>query len=59
VATPEKSFRSGARGACRVLLFVLRVRKFFWPIHLSAVYPTFDEMHWNVFVSFGYLAAFA
>ena len=35
------------------------VGKFFWPFHLSAVYPPFDEMHWNVLIGLGYIAAFA
>jgi protein O-mannosyl-transferase len=32
--------------------------KFVWPVHLSAVYPPFDDMHWNVPISLGYAAAF-
>jgi len=34
------------------------VRKFFWPSHFSAVYPVFDEMHWNISIGLGYLVAF-
>ncbi len=58
VATPEIIplwARAGLVGYCSLFY----VRKFFWPFHLSAVYPTFDEMHWNVFVGFGYLVTFA
>jgi hypothetical protein len=58
VATPEIIplwARAGLVGYCSVFY----VRKFFWPVHLSAVYPPFDEMHWNLFVSLEYLAVFA
>ena len=27
------------------------VQKFFWPLHLTAIYPTFDEMGWTPFAS--------
>jgi hypothetical protein len=58
VASPEVIplwGRAGLVGYCPLFY----VRKFFWPFHLSAVYPAFDEMHWNVYHSLGYLAAFA
>jgi protein O-mannosyl-transferase len=35
--------RIGLVGYCALFY----VRKFFWPFHLSAVYPTFDEMGWG------------
>jgi hypothetical protein len=47
--------RVGLVGFCS--LFYLG--KFVWPVHLSAVYPTFDEMGWGLFQAAGYLAAFA
>jgi hypothetical protein len=46
--------RAGLVGYCSLFY----IWKFFWPTHLSAVYPAFDEMHWNIPVSLGYLAAF-
>jgi hypothetical protein len=46
--------RAGLVGYCSFFY----VRKFFWPAHLSAVYPAFDEMHWSMFISFEYLSAF-
>ncbi|HVM62552.1 MAG TPA: tetratricopeptide repeat protein [Verrucomicrobiae bacterium] len=46
--------RAGLVGYCSLFY----VGKFFWPAHLSAVYPPFDDMHWNIGVSLGYLAAF-
>lgn len=46
--------RTGLVGYCSLFY----VRKFFWPVHLSAVYPTFDEMHWSVFLNLEYLTAF-
>ncbi len=46
--------RAGLVGYCSLFY----VWKFVWPTHLSAVYPVFDEMHWNISVSLGYLAAF-
>jgi hypothetical protein len=57
VATPEVIplwARAGLVGYCSLFY----VRKFFWPTHLSAVYPAFDEMHWSVHLSLEYLAAF-
>ncbi|HTS16930.1 MAG TPA: tetratricopeptide repeat protein [Verrucomicrobiae bacterium] len=47
--------RAGLVGYCSLFY----VGKFFWPVHLSAVYPVFDEMHWSIGVSLGYVAAFA
>jgi len=47
--------RAGLVGYCSLFY----VRKFLWPAHLSAVYPTFDEMHWNISLNLEYLAAFA
>ncbi|MGD0058015.1 MAG: tetratricopeptide repeat protein [Verrucomicrobiia bacterium] len=58
VATPEIIplwARAGLVGYCSLFY----VRKFFWPVHLSAVYPSFDEMHWNVVLSIEYMVAFA
>ncbi|MGO9608973.1 MAG: tetratricopeptide repeat protein [Verrucomicrobiia bacterium] len=58
VATPEIIplwARAGLVGYCSLFY----VRKFFWPVHLSAVYRPFDEMHWNFVSSLEYLAAFA
>ena len=31
------------------------IRKFFWPFHLTAVYPTFDEMGWSFSIGLAYL----
>lgn len=47
--------RTGLIGYCSLFY----VRKFFWPFHLSAVYPAFDDMHWSVPLNLEYLAAFA
>jgi hypothetical protein len=47
--------RAGLAGYCSLFY----VKKFFWPFHLSAVYPSFEEMGWTPFVSLGYLAALA
>ena len=58
VASPEVipiSARIGLVGYCSFFY----VGKFFWPFHLSAVYPTFDEMHWSLLIGLGYVAAFA
>ena len=58
VATPEVIplwARAGLVGYCSLFY----VRKFLWPVHLSAVYPVFDEMHWNFVSSLEYLAVFA
>lgn len=46
--------RAGLVGFCSLFY----VWKFFWPAHLSAVYLPFDEMHWNIALSLGYVAAF-
>ena len=45
--------RAGLAGYCSLFY----VKKFFWPFHLSAVYPSFEEMGWNPFTSLGYLTA--
>ncbi len=58
VATPEIIplwARAGLVGYCSLFY----VRKFFWPVHLSAVYPSFDEMHWNILLCIEYMVAFA
>jgi hypothetical protein len=47
--------RAGLAGYCSLFY----VRKFFWPFHLSAVYPSFEEMGWNPVTSLGYLTALA
>lgn len=46
--------RTGLVGYCSLFY----IRKFFCPLHLSAVYPVFDEMHWNIFINLEYVAAF-
>ena len=47
--------RPGLVGYCSLFY----VKKFFWPFHLSAVYPSFEEMGWNPLTSLGYLIALA
>ena len=47
--------RLGLTGFCSLFY----VGKFFWPFHLSAVYPPFDEMGWTSLHVAGWLAAFA
>ncbi len=47
--------RIGLVGYCSLFY----VGKFFWPFHLSAVYPTFDEMRWSLLIGLGYVAGFA
>jgi protein O-mannosyl-transferase len=47
--------RTGLIGYCALFY----VRKFFWPLHLSAVYPIFDEMNWGILINLEYIAAFA
>ena len=47
--------RIGLVGYCSLFY----AAKFSWPFHLSAVYPTFDEMHWSIPIGLGYAAAFA
>jgi hypothetical protein len=34
------------------------IRKFFWPFHLSAVYPTFDELGWDPMTAVAYAFGF-
>ena len=46
--------RMGLIGYCT--LFYLG--KFFWPVHLSAVYPTFEDFGWTPLHAIGYLVAF-
>ena len=47
--------RPGLVGYCALFY----VKKFFWPFHLSAVYPGFGEMGWTALTSLGYFAGFA
>jgi protein O-mannosyl-transferase len=47
--------RAGLAGYCSLFY----VKKFFWPFHLSVIYPSFEEMGWIPFTSLGYLAALA
>jgi hypothetical protein len=47
--------RPGLIGYCSLFY----VKKFFWPLHLSAIYPTFDEMGWTPWTALGYLLGFA
>ena len=35
------------------------VRKFFWPLHLSAVYPSFEDFGWTPLQAICYVLAFA
>ncbi len=46
--------RFGLLGYCPLFY----VRKFFWPTHLSPIYPTFDEMNWTPLVALAWLLAF-
>lgn len=46
--------RLGLVGYCSLFY----VKKFFWPTHLSAIYPAFDEMGWTPMTAVGYLLAF-
>jgi protein O-mannosyl-transferase len=46
--------RLGLVGYCTVFY----VGKFFWPFHLSAVYPTFEDFGWTPLIAVGYLVAF-
>jgi hypothetical protein len=43
--------RAGLVGYCALFY----VGKFFWPAHLSAVYPTFDELGWTPWIAAGWL----
>jgi hypothetical protein len=47
--------RLGLVGYCSLFY----VGKTFWPVHLSAVYPTFDEMTWTWLQTLAYPAALA
>ena len=42
--------RMGLIGYCALFY----VRKFFWPFHLSAVYPAYDEMGWGLPTAIGW-----
>jgi protein O-mannosyl-transferase len=46
--------RLGLVGYCTLF----HVGKFFWPLHLSAVYPTFEDFGWTPLHAVGYLLAF-
>ena len=46
--------RLGLIGYCTLFY----VGKFFWPLHLSAVYPTFEDFGWTLPIAFGYVMAF-
>ena len=46
--------RLGLVGYCTVFY----LKKFFWPFHLSAVYPTFEDFGWTPLVAVGYAAVF-
>lgn len=43
--------RAGLIGYCAFFY----VAKFFWPAHLSAIYPTFDEIGWTPWTATGWL----
>ncbi len=43
--------RAGLVGYCALFY----VGKFFWPAHLSAIYPTFDEFGWTPWTAAGWL----
>jgi len=47
--------RLGLTGFCSLFY----VGKFFWPFHLSPVYPAFDEMGWTSLHVVGWLVTFA
>src|ERR1039457_4086347 len=46
--------RLGLVGYCTLF----HVEKFFWPLHLSAVYPSFEDFGWTPLPAIGYLLAF-
>jgi len=46
--------RLGLVGYCTLF----HVRKFFWPLHLSAVYPSFEDFGWTPLHAVGYMVAF-
>ncbi len=46
--------RLGLVGYCSLFY----VKKFFWPFHLSAVYPAFDEFGWTWWTTIGYALGF-
>ncbi len=47
--------RLGLVGYCSLFY----VRRFFWPFHLSAVYPGFDELGWTPVTAAGWFCGFA
>jgi len=47
--------RFGLVGYCTLF----HVGKFFWPLHLSAVYPSFEDFGWTPLHAVGYLLVFA
>jgi tetratricopeptide (TPR) repeat protein len=47
--------RLGLVGYCSLFY----VKQFFWPFHLSAVYPGFDELGWTPLTAAGWLCGFA
>lgn len=49
------STRIGLVGYCTTFY----LKKFFWPVHLSAIYPYFDELGWTPLSTAGYVLAFA
>ncbi len=46
--------RAGLVGYCSLFY----VRKFFWPLHLSALYPTYEDFGWRPPHAAGYVLAF-
>jgi hypothetical protein len=46
--------RLGLVGYCTLF----HLKKFFWPLHLSAVYPSFEDFGWTPQHAIGYLLAF-
>ena len=46
--------RLGLVGYCTVF----HVRKFFWPLHLSAIYPSFEDFGWTPLQAVGYVLTF-
>jgi hypothetical protein len=46
--------RLGLVGYCTLF----HIRKFFWPLHLSAVYPSFEDFGWTPLHAVGYVLAF-
>ncbi|MGD0650480.1 MAG: tetratricopeptide repeat protein, partial [Verrucomicrobiia bacterium] len=46
--------RTGLVGYCSLFY----VKKFFWPFHLSAIYPSFEDFDWTPLCAAAYLAGF-